>query len=172
MLTRQDKLRRLGLGMLVVAGLAIIALGWSRNREVDENGDVIGGEVDPNGVVISGDPELIDRQPPGAASGAPSESEIVEQTFPARNAETLRQAQVGIDLGDLYNAVSLAVDGTVIPEDELIRRPELNQVFFQPGEGSTFEALPPGHVCARATIERVTRPGDIVRSVEWCFEVT
>lgn len=171
-LTPKDKLRRLGIGLFVAACLAIIAAGAWRAKEVDANGDTIVNGVDPNTVEISGDPELVAEQPPGVAGGGPSEEEIVEQTMPAANAEILQQEQIGIDLGDRFNAVSLAINGTVLPESELNRRPELNQVFFSPGEGRTFETLPAGRVCATATVERISDPGDVVRSVEWCFEVT
>jgi hypothetical protein len=171
-LTTRDKVRRLGIGLFVMVCLAGIGWGASRATEVDSNGDAIAERNDPNAVEISGDPDLIDDQPPGVASGGPSQAEIVEQTIPADGAETLRQAQIGIDLGNLYNVVSLSLNGTRLPEDELTRRAELNQVFFQPAEDATFESLPSGHVCAVAEVERSSEPGDIVRSVQWCFEVT
>lgn len=171
-LTARDKARRLGIGLFVAVCLAGIAYGASQVRSVDANGDVVVDGVDPDGVEISGDPELINEQPPGAANQGPSEAEIVEQTIPSESAEILQQNQIGVDLGTPYNATSLSINGTVIPEEELTRRTELNQVFFQPGEDATFEALPPGRVCATATIERVSDPGEVIRTVEWCFEVT
>jgi hypothetical protein len=171
-LTTRDKLRRTAIVLTVLVGLGGIAWGASHAVRVDNDGDVVVDGVDPDSVTISGDPDLVAEQPPGVANQGPPESEIVEETIPTQGAETLRQAQIGIDLGNLYNAKTLSINGTVIPEDELTRRPELNQVFFQPADGETFETLPEGHVCVTAAVERLTDPGDIVRSVEWCFEVT
>lgn len=171
-LTGRDKVRRLLIGLFVAVCLGGIAIGAAAVREVDSEGDVIEERRDPNEVEISGDPDLIDEQPPGVASGGPSEAELVEQTYPAEGAEILQQEQIGIDLGPVYDVVRFTVNGTDIPEAELIRRPELNQVFFQPGDDFTFEALPPGRVCAVADVVRVSERDDILRRVEWCFEVT
>ena len=171
-LTTRDKLRRLGIALFAVVCIGGLALGVNSVREVDSDGDVIEERNDPNDVAISGDSDLIAQQPPGVASGGPSEAEIVEQTIPAEGAEILRQAQIGIDLGDVFDVVRLSINGTTLPEAELIRRPELNQIFFQPSEDFTFEALPSGRVCAVAEVVRVSERDQILRSVEWCFEVT
>lgn len=171
-LTTRDKLRRTVIGLFVVACLGGLALAVSAVREVDADGDVIEERGDPDDVEISGDSSLVAQVPPGAAAGGPSEAEIVEQTLPAEGSEILRQAQIGIDVGDLYDVVQLSINGTVLPDDELVRRSELNQVFFQPAEGFTFESLPEGRVCARAEVVRLTDPDEILRAVEWCFEVT
>lgn len=171
-LSRRDKVRRLLIGLAVVVCAAVVVVGAASVREVDSEGDVIEERDDPNEVEISGDSSLVAEHPPGAALGGPSESEIVEQTIPAEGAEILRQAQIGIDLGAVYDVRSLSVQGVAVPEEELIRRPELNQVFFQPAEGFTFESLPAGRVCARADVVRLSEPDDVIRAVEWCFEVT
>ena len=169
--TRRDKVRRLILAFAVVACLGLIALGANAVREVDANGDVIAEQPDPNDVEITGDDDLVDQQPPGAAAGGPAAAEIVEQTIPADGAEILQQQQIGIDLGNAYRVSQLTIDRTPIEEDHLIRRDELNQVFYQPSEGFEFEAFPPGRVCAVADVE-LAATGEPVRSVEWCFEVT
>lgn len=171
-LTTRDKVRRLLIGLFVAACVGGMVVVVSNVREIDADGDEVPERADPDDVEISGDSDLVAQVPPGAASGGPSEAEIVEQTIPADGAETLQQAQIGIDVGDLYDVVQLSINGTVLRDDELVRRPELNQVFFQPGEDFTFDALPPGRVCARADVVRVTAPNEIVRAVEWCFEVT
>ena len=166
-----DNLRRTAIVLFVLLCFAGLLYACSRTREVDANGDVITEDPDPGDVVISGDNELIDQLPPIPAGG-PSEDEIVEQTFPSEGAEILQQQQIGIDLGDQYSAARLYVQGTLIPEDQLVRRSELNQVFFQPSEDYAFEALPPGRVCASADVVRTVEPDVPLRTVEWCFEVT
>ena len=171
-MTTKDRLRRLGIGLFVLACLGVIALGVLRAREVDSNGDVVVDQDDPDAVEISGDADLIDDQPPDVANQGPSEAEIVELTIPADGAEILQQSQVGIDLGDLYDVKTLRIDGTTIPEEELTRRFELNQAFFQPGEGAALEVLPPGRVCAQADVVRLTERNEVIRTVEWCFSVT
>jgi hypothetical protein len=167
----RETLRRVVIAVAVVLGLGGLAVAGAAVREVDAEGDVIEQTDDPNDVAISGEQDLIDQQPPGAAGGGPSTAEIVERTIPAEGAEILQQQQIGIEVGSLYRVSTLTIDRTPIAEDNLIRRDELNQVFFQPGEGLEFEAFPAGRVCAVAEVEQVTT-GEPVRSVEWCFEVT
>ena len=170
-LTVRDKLRRMAIVLVVLACIALMALAVNSTREVDANGDPIPEAGDPNDVEISGDESLFDDQPVGVASGGPGEAEIVERFYPTEGAEILQQQQIGVDLGDRYEATSLSLQGRSLPETELVRRNELNQVFFQPGEGLTFEELPPGPVCAQAEVALVAT-GEPVRTVEWCFEVT
>lgn len=166
------RLRRLGFGLFVLVCIAGIAIGVAATREVDSQGDVVLEERDPDDVEISGDESLVEQQPPGAASGGPSEDEIVEQTIPSEGAEILQQQQIGIDLGNAYRVSRLVIDRTPIDEDNLIRRDELSQVFYQPAEGLEFEAFPPGRVCAVAEVVLALNPSESIRSVEWCFEVT
>jgi hypothetical protein len=169
-LTRQDKMRRLGISLLIVACLGGIVLAGSQVRRIDPEGNEVAEEQDLAEVDVTGDDDLIAQQPPGAADPGVSREEVVEQTFPAEGAQVLQQQQIGIDLGGTYRVSRLVVDRRPIPEDELIRRDELGQVFFQPGEGLVIETFPPGRVCAVAeVIDAAT--GEQVRSVEWCFEV-
>ena len=119
---------------------------------------------------VTGDDEPIEQLPPGGADSGVSREDVVEQTFPAEDAQVLQQQQLGIDLGGTYRASRLVVDRQVIPEEELIRRDELGQVFFQPGPDLVIEAFPPGRVCAVAEVVDAAT-GEDVRSVEWCFEV-
>jgi hypothetical protein len=170
-LTTRDKLRRLGIGLVVLACLGGLALAVAAVVEVDPTGEVIEETGDPDDVAISGDDDLIAQQPPGAAGEGPSQDEIVELTIPADGAEILQQQQIGIDLGNRYRVTRLTIDRVPIEEDHLIRRDEQNQVFFQPGEGLEFEVFPPGPVCAVAEVVRLAT-NEPVRSVEWCFEVT
>ena len=170
-LTAGDKLRRMLIGLFVLGCLAGIGWGASHVREVDENGDVIAEDRSPADVEITGDEALV----AGATTlppGIPSEDEVIEQTFPSESAEILQQQQVGIDLGSAYWVVDLYIDRTLIPADEVTRRNELNQAFFTPGDGRTFDVLPPGRVCAQADIAEIRDRQTVVRQVEWCFEVT
>lgn len=166
-----ERLKRTGIVVFVVVCLYGLFYATTRTREVDANGDVITREA-AGDVTITGDDDLIAQLPPVPVADLPSEAEVVEQTFPADGAEILQQQQIGIDLGDVFRVASLSIDGTLLPERELIRRDELNQAFFQPSDGFTFETLPQGRVCARADVVRSVEPETVIRSVEWCFEVT
>jgi hypothetical protein len=168
--TTKEKLRRTVLVLFVLACLVGIGWGASHVREVDENGDVI-SEQDVAGVEITGDEGLLPARDEDAGD-VPSEDELVEQTIPSEGAEILQQQQIGIDLGSAYRVEAFYVEGTLLAENDLTRREELNQVFFQPGDGTPFEVLPAGRVCARVDVARIADRADIVRSVEWCFEVT
>lgn len=169
-LTRQDKMRRLGITLLIVACLGGLALAASEVRRIDAEGNEVPEGQDLDDIDVTGDDDLIAQQPPGAADpGVPLE-EVVEQTFPAQDAQVLLQQQIGIDLGGTYRVSRLVVDRQLIPEDELIRRDELGQVFFQPGDGLVIESFSPGRVCAVAEVVDAAT-GEPVRSVEWCFEV-
>ena len=169
-LTTKDKLRRTAIVLFVLVCLGGIGWGASHVREVDANGDVI-TETDPAEVEITGDDELL-PSPEEQAADVPSQDEVVEQTFPAEGAEILQQQQIGIDLGGSYRVKDFYVQGTLLEADHVTRRDELNQAFFQPGDDTPFEVLPAGRVCARVDVVRIPDLENVVRSVEWCFEVT
>lgn len=99
--------------------------------------------------------------------------DVVEQVVPRRGAEALQQAEVGVDLAPGYEG-SLILNGRAIPTDELRLVPEQNQVFFAPGPGRTFEALPAGQNCATAVVwKSADGPGTASDlSFQWCFDVT
>jgi hypothetical protein len=84
----------------------------------------------------------------------------------------LRQAQIGVDLADGWTGV-LLINGIEIPEDQLLRVPALNQVFFTPGEGKEIERLEPGDVSATAIIWRpaLGETRENGRPVRWRFRV-
>lgn len=169
-LTGRDKLRRTAIVLFVIACLAGIGWGASHVREVDANGDVI-TETDVGDVEITGDGDLLPS--PGQTGGnVPSQDEVVERTFPSEGAEILQQQQIGIDLGDTYRVRDFYVQGTLLEAGQITRRDELNQAFFQPGDDTPFEVLPAGRVCARVDVVRIPDLENVVRTVEWCFEVT
>ena len=166
-LTPRDKARRLGIALLVVACVAGIAVAVASTREVDANGDTVLESGDPCEVVLSGD----EVEAPACDPDREAISGIVEQLFPARDAEALQQVQVGVDLGSRFTGV-LVVDGTEVPESQLLRRPALNQVFFSPGEGQIVEEWEPGRNCVRAIVWPIIEGRAESRTVDWCFEVT
>ena len=66
----------------------------------------------------------------------------------------LSQAQLLIDLTTNYDA-SFVINGVTIPDDQLQKRPELNQVIFNPGPGKVVEKFPAGRNCVEADIFRI-----------------
>lgn len=90
----------------------------------------------------------------------------VEALIPGRNAETLSQSEVGIDLADGWTG-NLALNGVDLREDEINRVDALNQVLYRPPDG-----LDSGQNCVAALIWRVDESEEQGRTVSWCFEVT
>ena len=166
-LTRQDKARRLGIALLVIACVGGVAVAVASTREVDADGDTVLESGDPCEVVLSGDG--VDA--PACNPDREAVDDIVEQLFPARDSEALQQVQVGIDLGARFTGV-LVVDGTEVPESQLVRRPALNEVFFSPGEGQVVEEWEPGRNCVRAIVWPIVEGRAESRTIDWCFEVT
>ena len=101
-----------------------------------------------------------------------SRPDVVEHVYPPNGDQVLRQSEIGIDLAPGYEA-TLIVNGEPIPEEELRRVPEQNQVFFLPGEGTTFPELPGGRSCVTALVWRsATGPGVADETFRWCFEAS
>ena len=74
-LTSQDKMRRMGITLLIVACLAGLALAGSQVRRIDPEGNEVAEGQDVEDVDITGDDDLIAQQPPGAAdSDVPREA--------------------------------------------------------------------------------------------------
>lgn len=104
---------------------------------------------------------------PAASSSPPA---FVEHLSPGSGDEVLRQTEIGIDLAPGYEA-TLIVNGEAIPDDELRRVPEQNQVFFQPGAGTTVTELPGGRNCVTAIAWRsAVGRGPEDQTVTWCFQ--
>ncbi len=104
-------------------------------------------------------------------TGAGDSSTVVELLTPSAN-ETLvnQQSQVGIDLTTPYTA-SLVVNGITIPDDQLLKRPELSAVYFTPGPGKVIDKLPPGRNCVQALVSRVDGTPESINPITWCFGV-
>jgi hypothetical protein len=100
-----------------------------------------------------------------------SRPDVVEHVFPPNGDQVLRQTEIGIDLAPGHEG-TLIVNGQPIPEDELRLVSEQNQVFFLPGEGTTFPELPGGRICVTALVWRsADGPGVNDQTFRWCFEV-
>jgi len=105
----------------------------------------------------------------GEDSGT-GQSSAIEQLYPTENAQILQQDRIGIDLAPGYEG-RLSLNGEPLPDDEVMTVPELNQVFYQPGPGQTFDAWPAGRNCIIATFWRSeTGPGQSTNRA-WCFTV-
>lgn len=95
----------------------------------------------------------------------------VEAVIPGNGSPSvLRQAEIGIDLAAGWTG-ELNINGVPIPEDQLRRVDQLNQLFFMPGEGKEIERLAAGRVLVIASIwkfdEGETR--EDARQVTWSF---
>ncbi len=89
--------------------------------------------------------------------------DAVEALIPGRDAETLSQTEIGIDLADGWT-------GTLLLNDEEVdaqRVDALNQLLYRPPEG-----LDSGRNCVTAAIYRSSESPESARDVTWCFEVT
>ena len=170
-MTTRDKLRRTAIALVVLACIVGLGAAVNATREVDANGDPVLEERDLDDVTESGDEAALATVPPPPDPNAPDIDDIIEQLYPARDSEVLQQQQVGIDLGPSYTG-TLVINGIEIPEEQLQRRPELSQVFFQPGDDLAVEELAPGRNCVTAVVWRLTESREDSRTVNWCFEVT
>ena len=84
--------------------------------------------------------------PPVATKG------VVEEVIPGNGSPSvLRQAEIGIDLIDGWTG-ELTINGVAIPDDQLRRVDQLNQLFFTPGPGKEIERLQAGPVLVVASI--------------------
>ena len=96
---------------------------------------------------------------------------VVELQAPAPESSVLSQAQLLIDLTTTYDA-SFVINGVTIPDDQLQKRPELNQVIFNPGPDKVVEQFPAGRNCVQADIYRIDGVEESVSPARWCFNVT
>ena len=87
----------------------------------------------------------------------------VEALIPGREAETLSQSEVGIDLADGWTG-DLLLNGEAVDAQ---RVDALNQLLYRPPEG-----LDSGRNCVTAVIWSSSESRDSSRDVDWCFEVT
>lgn len=107
---------------------------------------------------------------PSPLAEGPGEG-VIEALVPTEGAEVLQQGRFGIDLAPGWDA-ALVVNDVVIPDDQLQRIPELNQVFFIPGEDKVIDRLPPGDNCVSARFWPVATGEEDSQVRTWCFSVT
>ncbi len=111
---------------------------------------------------------LGDDEDPVLSAG---DSQVVENLIPRRNAQVPQQSSVGIDLVVGWSG-RLVVNGTEIPDDELVITPQLGLIEFTPGPTRTVEALDSGQNCVTAVIWRLQDGRGVNdRTIPWCFEV-
>ncbi|MBW3645653.1 MAG: hypothetical protein KY441_09130 [Actinobacteria bacterium] len=96
----------------------------------------------------------------------------VENLVPGPGSQTVRQAEIGVDLVPEWTAL-LVVNGIEIPEDQLRRVDAQNQVFFTPGPGKEIEQLDAGMVQVTALIWRPVagETRQDAQAVRWTFRV-
>lgn len=100
----------------------------------------------------------------GAGNGA------IQRLIPTPGSKILQQDTVGIDLATGYDA-SLAINGAVIPLDQLTKVDALGQVTFKPGPGKDIETFPAGQNCIVATYWKIADGPNQSTSRSWCFTV-
>lgn len=89
--------------------------------------------------------------------------DAVEALIPGRDAETLSQTEIGIDLADGWTG-TLQLNGE---EVDAQRVDALNQLLYRPPGG-----LDSGRNCVIASIYQSSESPESARDVSWCFEVT
>lgn len=107
---------------------------------------------------------------PSPLADGPGEG-IIENLVPSEGSEVLQQGRFGIDLAPGWEA-TLVVNDIQIPDDQLVRVPELNQIFFVPGPDKVIERLPPGSNCISARFWPSARGQGDSQVRTWCFDVT
>jgi hypothetical protein len=112
-----------------------------------------------------------DKEDAVTVSGVTAPKSIIELLAPRPEESVLSQAQLLIDLTTNYDA-SFVINGVTIPDDQLQKRAELNQVIFNPGPGKVVEKFPAGRNCVEADIFRIDGVEEDVPPARWCFNVT
>jgi hypothetical protein len=105
---------------------------------------------------------------------APSGGPVVEQTTPRDGSEALSQTQIGIDLAPGYDG-RLVVNSVEVPDEDVDKDTNLNQIVFVPSEGKAVEELPSGQeTCVLALYWPLAEGegGAGSGSYRWCFDVT
>lgn len=113
-----------------------------------------------------------------AAVTGPSDSsnslpDSVDRLIPDSGDEVLRQAQVGIDVAEGYDAW-LQVNGVEIRDasDGLVKDLGTGLILFQPGPGRPVEELNPLQNCVVAFVFDPVEGESAAQPVSWCFEAT
>jgi hypothetical protein len=94
----------------------------------------------------------------------------IEQYIPTEGDKIFQQEPVGIDLAPGYDG-TLALNGVVIPDDQLAKTPALNLVLFTPGPGQEVEQYLQGQNCVLATFWLSEDGPGQATSRSFCFTV-
>ena len=97
-------------------------------------------------------------------------SGAIDRLIPTPDAKILQQDTIGIDLADGYTA-TLALNGTQIPQDQLLIVPQLNQVTFTPGPDKDTQLIPAQQNCLVATYWLLSTGPSQSQTQSWCFTV-
>ena len=100
----------------------------------------------------------------GARSG------VVTSVSPRPGSIQLRQTEIRVELDSAYTA-ELAINGRVIPDDQLAVVQGLNRISYTPGSGREVETLPAGNNCAVVRYRPVPGVAGQPGSYRWCFSV-
>lgn len=93
----------------------------------------------------------------------------VEALIPSSNTKVLREATIGADLAFGYKG-KLKINGTEIPEEQLVADNGLNTVLFKPGPGKVVAELLPNKNCAEITFWQIQAdPDSAGLPLRWCF---
>ena len=97
----------------------------------------------------------------------------VDRVIPPSGSEVLRQAPVGVDVADGFDAY-LIVNGTEIrsAEDGLVKDLGVGLIQFQPGEGRPVESLNTNRNCVIAQVYDQREGPESAQPVSWCFQAT
>ena len=132
------------------------------------------------GFIYAGLTADTDPEPEFTVSGSPGDRVVgedgVEALLPGDGDEVLGQQRFGVDLAPGWTGELLLLpEGGApvpLPEDELDRVEELNQIFYQPLPGKTVSRLAGGTNCVLATIwDQVRGRAATERERSWCFSV-
>lgn len=107
----------------------------------------------------------------GTEGTAASGGDAVEALIPAANSEVLSQNTIGLDLAAGYTG-ELSINGTQVPDDELVDDRQQYRLLYQPAENSALGTLPAGENCAQALVWPISDGRQNARTVSWCFNVT
>lgn len=100
---------------------------------------------------------------------APDLPDALDVYAPEDGAIVLRQTRLVVDLAPGYE-IDLVVDGTPIPDSELVVIEETGRFTWEPGPGQTFEEWTPGFHAIEATWDRIIGLPD-PGSLRWRFRV-
>ena len=95
---------------------------------------------------------------------------VVKTVSPEPGSTQLRQTEIFVELSTSYQG-RLIVNGTLIPEDQLLTVQGLNRISFTPAKDREIEALPAGTNCAVIRFDPIPGAAGEPGSYRWCFNV-